>query len=146
MCLTLYLATPDEQPLQNSPELSVEAVAPAAEAVRKWFSLPVIRFVGAYTGCSCGFRSVVGEGEPLDLGAELLNPANEDQLGSARCLIALIQRHVAAAGHVEMYPVWNGEEDLPPKGTIELVTEVLDPHTFFFNERFFYRVSSGEAR
>jgi len=142
----LYLATRDEQPLLNAPELSVEAVAPKAEAVRQWFSLPVIRFVGAYTGCSCGFHSVIAEA-PIAFGEDVrLYPPDEEQLLSARALIALIQRHVAAAGEVEMYPVWNGEENLPPKGTLELLADTLNPRTFFFNERFFYHVSSGGAQ
>jgi hypothetical protein len=51
----LYLATSNEQPLRRSLELSVEEVEPSREAVRQWFSLPIVRFIGAHTGCSCGF-------------------------------------------------------------------------------------------
>lgn len=65
MCLMLYLATSDEQPLRRSPELSVEKVEPSREAVRQWFSLPIVRFIGAHTGCSCGFPHVVAE-EPIE--------------------------------------------------------------------------------
>src|SRR3954451_25186179 len=65
MYLTLYLATRDEQPLSESPALRVEGVTPAAENVRQWFSLPAVRFIGADTGCSCGFRHVVAE-EPIE--------------------------------------------------------------------------------
>ena len=142
----LYLATRDEQPLQKSAELTVEPLAAKADAVRQWFSLPVIRFVGAYTGCSCGFKSIIAE-QPIACEEDtLLYPADEDELASLRSLIALIQRHVAATGEVEMYPVWNGEESLAPKGTIELLVDQMDPRRFFFNERFFYRVSSAVSR
>ena len=141
----LYLGTRDDQPIQNSAELSVEAVAPKADAVRQWFSSPVIRFVAAYRGCSCGFNYVIAE-EPIACDAgTLLYPSDEEEQAVMRTLFALIQRHVVA-GEVEMYPVWDGEERLPPKGTIELVATQLDPRTFFFNERFFYRVSSAAGR
>ena len=29
------------------------------EAVIQWFTLPTVRFIGAHTGCSCGFPSVI---------------------------------------------------------------------------------------
>jgi hypothetical protein len=69
MCLMLYLATKGDQPLGTSPELNVEEVETSREAVRLWFSLPTIRFIGAHTGCSCGFPSVIAE-EPVEYLAE----------------------------------------------------------------------------
>ena len=39
-----------------------------------------------------------------------------------------------------MYPVWNGNEHLPPKGMTELSVDWLDPETFLLTEPFFYRV------
>lgn len=65
MYLTLYMATQRELPVHSSPELSVEEVEPSREAVRQWCSLPVVRFIGAHTGCSCGFPHVVAE-EPIE--------------------------------------------------------------------------------
>jgi hypothetical protein len=57
----LYLSTRDERPLQKFAGLTVEPLVAKADAVRQWFSLPVIRFVGAYTGCSCGFKPIIAE-------------------------------------------------------------------------------------
>jgi hypothetical protein len=65
MCLTLYMATQGDVPVRTSPDLGVEEVEPSREAVRQWFSLPVVRFVGAHTGCSCGFPYVTAE-EPIE--------------------------------------------------------------------------------
>ena len=139
MCLTLYLATAGEQPLRKSPELTIEAVEPYGEPVRQWFSLPAVRFIGAHTGCSCGFRHVVAE-EPVDYREGMFDgPDAEQNLRSTQALVALIHEHVAS-GEVQLYPVWNGDEQLAPKGTIELRAGTLDPDTFFLNERFFYRV------
>lgn len=119
-----------------------------AEVVRQWFSLPVVRFIGAHTGCSCGFPYIVAE-EPVEYWEGMFDLSDEQERGqdsrSAQSLIALIREHIDIGGEVQMYPVWYGEEHLPPKGTIELQANALDPRTFFFNERFFYRVRSARC-
>ena len=136
----LYLATSDEQPLRSSPELSVEEVEPSREAVRQWFSLPVVRFVGAHTGCSCGFPHVVAE-EPIEYWDGIFDGQDrDDDLRSVDSLLALVREHVSATGEVQLYPVWDGEEASPPKGVINLGLEALNRERFFFNEQFFYRV------
>jgi hypothetical protein len=57
----LYIGADEELPLLSSPDLKVEQVEPVRQAVRQWFSQPVVQFVGAHTGCSCGFPSVTAE-------------------------------------------------------------------------------------
>ena len=143
MCLTLYIATRNEQPLRKSPALSVEAVEPAAEGVRQWFSLPFVRFIGADTGCSCGFRYVVAE-EPIQYweGMFDISGAKEDSTGA---LVRLIRELTSVAGDVQLYPLWNNEVGMRPKGTIDLRADTLDPRTFFFVEGFLYRVKSDPA-
>jgi hypothetical protein len=143
MCLTLYLATRDEQPLSQSPALRVEAVTPAAENVRQWFSLPAVRFIGADTGCSCGFRHVIAE-EPIEYWDGMFGELDAKQ-NSTSALVALIRELTAAGGEVQLYPLWNDEVDVKPKGTIELRADTVDPRTFFFVEGFFYRVQ-GDRR
>jgi len=138
MCLTVYLATRDEQPLWKSSELSVEAIEAAAEPVRRWFSLPVVRFIGADTGCSCGFRYVVAE-EPIEYWEGMFEELDQKQ-DSTRALVRLIHEHVTATGEVEVYPLWNDEVEVKPKGIIELRLNAIDPCKFFFVEGFFYRV------
>jgi hypothetical protein len=140
MCLTLYLATRDEQPLVTTKAISVEAVRPRAEGVRQWFSLPIVRFIGADTGCSCGFRHVIAE-KPLEYWQGVFDA---DERQSMQALVRLIREHVAASGEVELYPAWNDKVDAAPKGTINLPIDKIDPQTFFFVERFFYRVHGGE--
>lgn len=146
MCLMLYLATATDQPLRSSPELSVEEVEPSREAVRQWFSFPTVRFIGAHTGCSCGFPSVMAE-EPIEYydGIFQDGPDREADLRSVRLLLALLREHVTTTGKVQLYPVWDGEEGSPPKGTIDVELDALDPDTFFFTEQFLYCVSR-EAR
>jgi hypothetical protein len=142
MCLMLYMATQGDVPVRSSPELSVEEVEPSREAVREWFSLPVVRFIGAHTGCSCGFPHVVAE-EPIDYWDGMFDGQDRDaDLESVDSLLRLVREHVSATGEVQLYPVWDGEEGEPPKGVINVGLGALNREKFFFNEQFFYRVTA----
>jgi hypothetical protein len=142
MCLLLYLATSGDQPLRQSPDLSVEDIEPARAAVCQWFSLPTIRYIGSHSGCSCGFPSVSAD-EPVEyfegmpLGKEEDRPSD---LRSVRALLDLIAQHLRTSGEVQLYPVWDGEEGLSPKGAIDRDVTTLEPETFFLNERFMLRI------
>jgi hypothetical protein len=138
----LYMATQGDVPVRSSPELSVEEVEPSREAVREWFSLPVVRFIGAHTGCSCGFPHVVAE-EPIDYWDGMFDGQDRDaDLESVDSLLRLVREHVSATGEVQLYPVWDGEEGEPPKGVINVGLGALNREKFFFDEQFFYRVTA----
>jgi hypothetical protein len=140
----LYLATSNDQPLRTSPDLSVEAVDPSREAVRQWFSLPTVRFIVAHTGCSCGFPSVIAE-EPIEYYDGMFPDRDAEErpadLRSVRSLVAMVQAHVEASGEVQLYPVWDGNEASPPKGTINVRLDALNRDTFIFTEQFLYGVT-----
>jgi|SRR5215471_3119665 len=143
MCLMLYMATEGDIPLRSSPEMSVEEVESSREAVRQWFSLPVVRFIGAHTGCSCGFPNVIAE-DPIEYWEGMFDGQDRDaDLKSVDSLLALVREHVTATGEVQLYPVWDGEEGKSPKGVINLGLGALNRNSFFFNEQFFYRVTAG---
>ena len=59
---------------------------------------------------------------------------------SLGALLDLLPAHMSSGG-VELYPVWNGEEALPPKGLIRRSLASLTPETFFFIERFIYELT-----
>lgn len=137
----LYMATQGDVPVRASPELSVEEVERSRETVRQWFSLPVVRFIGAHTGCSCGFPHVVAE-EPIEYWEGMFDGEDrEADLKSVESLLTLVREHVAATGEVQLYPVWDGDEGKPPKDMINLGVGALHRESFFFTEQFFYRVT-----
>jgi hypothetical protein len=145
MCLVLYMATRDSESPRDSVDLVVEDVSSDA-SVRQWFSLPVVSCIGAYTGCGCGFPHVSAD-EPIEYFDGMFNDDTRgDGVRSVRALLDLVRRHVVAAGEVQLYPVWNGEEGHPPKGAITFDLDTLTPETFFFNERFVYRIGKAGAR
>jgi hypothetical protein len=121
--------------------LKVESVEPGRESVLQWFSQPVVRFVGAHTGCSCGFPSVISE-SPIEYyeGIGLQSDDRGADLRSVRALIELIGQVAAKSTRVELYPVADGDEAQPPKGAIEWQLASLDAERLFFNERFMHVV------
>jgi hypothetical protein len=146
MCLMLYLGTAEELPVAASADLRVERLSPDRQAVRQWFSQPAVQFVGAHTGCSCGFPSVIAEA-PIEYydGMPLASDDRDADLRSVRALVDLIRHALGRFDCVELYPVADGEESAPPRGVIEWRLGALDPERLFFNERFLHIVRSGAA-
>lgn len=144
MCLMLYLAANAEVPIVALPHLCIEHFEAGQNAVRRWFSLPVLRFVGAHTGCSCGFPSVAAE-QPVEYYDGVFDDAGEDRaadLASVRALFETIGRSLAEGGAVELLAVWVGDEAEPPRGTINLRFAEMEAEKFFFTERFLYKITA----
>ena len=141
----VYLATAREQPTFDVDDLNIQAIEPERTHVQRLFSLPFVRFVGAHTGCSCGFPSI-GADEPIEYYEEMF-PGGEQRradVNSLRALLDVVNQHVATAGAAELYPVWNGEVDLPPKGSLTIVASTMTAERFFLIERFLYRIGQRE--
>ena len=141
MCLMLYIGTVEEIALASSADFSIESVDRARLDVKQWFSQPAVRFLGAHTGCSCGFPSVIAE-SPVEYyeGMPLQSDDRAADLRSVGALLELIGRVVARSERLELYPVADGDESKPPKGLIEWRLGDLHPERLFFNERFMHVV------
>ena len=137
----LYIGSPGVLPSSNSGDLKIEPVEPARETVTQWFSHPAICFVGAHTGCSCGFPSVIAE-VAVDYyeGMPFSSDDRDADLRSVRALLTLLHESASHGATIELYPVADGDEALPPKGRIDWKLSTLDPDRFFFNERFMHVV------
>jgi hypothetical protein len=142
MCLMLYIGSHQGVPERAAPDLRVEPVENGRKGVIRWFTQPVVQFVGAHTGCSCGFPSVVAESviEYYD-GMWADSDDRTDDLRSVSALIQLLPAALDAGQPVELYPVWDGNEGVAPKGAIQWSLNQLAPATFFFNEQFMHVVS-----
>jgi hypothetical protein len=141
MCLMLYIGTAEELSLRSAADLRIESVDAARRDVTQWFSYPSVRFVGAHTGCSCGFPSVIAE-SPIEYyeGMPLESDDRVADLRSVRALIELLRQVVSRSDGVELYPVADGEELKAPKGVIEWELDSLAPERLFFNEQFMHVV------
>jgi hypothetical protein len=113
MCMVLYAAA--DAPLAELPERSPPAPFSARpirgreEPVRTHFSATHVYFLGADTGCSCGFQY----GPSVELESE----GRE----SVRRLREYLADAVERAGSVEVYACWEGDE-AEPLARRELVT------------------------
>ena len=145
MCLMLYIGSRQGVPERATPDLSVEPVENARLGVVRWFTQPMVQFVGAHTGCSCGFPSVVAESviEYYD-GMWADSDDRADDLRSVAALIELLRASLDAGQSVELYPVWDGDEGEAPKGMIQWSLEHLAPETFFFNEQFMHVIRHAD--
>ena len=145
MCLMLYVGTREGLPERQTPDVSIEPVEEGRRSVIRWFTQPVVQFVGAHTGCSCGFPSVLAE-TVVEYHDGMLDEPHErlDDLRSVSALIELLRGAVGTGQTVELYPVWDGHEGEAPKGAVHWSLERLTPDTFFFNEQFMYLVRQAD--
>jgi len=142
VCLMLYLAAASDVPMIDTPQLTVEEVEAERSVVRQWLSLPAVRFVGAHTGCSCGFPSVAAE-TPVEYHEGMFDSAEDrtDDLASVRALLDLVATTLVSNPTVELLAVWAGDEWEPPVGTIDVQFREIEAEKFFFTEHFLYRIS-----
>jgi hypothetical protein len=138
----LYVASEAALRRREGPEIHVESVNADRAVVQQWFSLPEIQYVGAHTGCSCGFPSVVAD-EPIayydGFFDEMDDRAND--LASVRALFDLLDEALEHSSMVELFPVWAGDEAEAPIGFVQIDRAELTPEKFFFTEHFLYRVT-----
>ena len=148
MCLYVFLASDRPMPAIDGEYLVVRRIdEEEKEMVRRWHSKPEIHFVGAHTGCSCGFPSVVVRG-PIDHSEALeLFEENDDRQKDIRSLTELrnfIQAHVAHGEVVQLYPVWYNT-DRAPLAVIRLPLQDLQPEKFVFVEGYVYEITPNQA-
>ncbi|MBA3684617.1 MAG: hypothetical protein H0W72_05185 [Planctomycetes bacterium] len=112
MCHVLYIAAKTAialVPTASPPSFSVEAVADG-DPVRSRFPTGwCVRFVGAHTGCSCGFHSQLRF-------VDAQSPPDEEfarEEASRQQLAALIAG-LAATSAVRLFGCWAGDEGASP--------------------------------
>jgi hypothetical protein len=141
MCLNLYIGSRAGLPPVRTPELHL---GPAEDTrVSAWFTQPVVQFVGAHGGCSCGFPTVVAEAVITHFDGLWAPDADRtDDLRSVSALLALLHTSRTRGERLELFAVWNGDEHIAPKGVVELDLDELTAETFVLTQQFLYRVSS----
>ena len=131
MCFAVYIGTNEKQITstwkQDETLLYFEELKDD-EIVRSKFSKPFVYYVGADTGCSCGFAWEV---ENYD------DPDEQDNKKSPQALIDLI-RTQTKKGDLEFYCCWEGDWSDPIEERIELdITDVGLDKYYFMKEKVF---------
>lgn len=135
MCMGVYLATDRPQPLvewkEVEPSFNVTELSEQEAPVRGRFSKPYIYYLGAYTGCSCGFT-------PDEDGEEA------DAERSLRDLVAYVER-AAGEGTAELFACWDGDYLEPADRRVELAAGDLADPELWFDELVFATVRGAGA-
>ncbi len=148
--MAYFLSSDAELPLthgwsETSPRFWVAEPRPdELERVRRNLTLQHIRYVGAHTGCGCGFRAVWGNmPEPM---VDDAAAAQSDHDAFAAYLRAL------PLAPMQLYACWSGDEAEPPEHRrsvhiAELVWCLLNNYTTnaCFARWIFRRISSPFA-
>ena len=131
MCKVLFVAAAMPLPLRSETTppapLSVRELRDVRAPVRAQFAHAHVYFVGAHTGCSCGFD--VDEGD------------DDEAAGreSLRQLRAFLEAAVRTAGTLELFACWNGDEGVTPELRETITADYFDDRSerFALPERWF---------
>ncbi len=132
MCFAVYIGTNQKQTItswkQDDTLLYLEELSKDDEIVKTKFTKPFVYYVGADTGCSCGFAWEV---ENFD------EPEEQDNKKSPQALIDFITSQTKKED-IEFYCCWEGDWGDPVEQRIELdISDVrLDKYYFMEEKRF----------
>jgi hypothetical protein len=141
MCLQIYLATDTPIAANHGTAISAHLVDPQTNPVGRWLSNSHVYRLHGRQECGCGFPYVVAE---VFIGyfEGIFDDWEErdEEVENARGLLGLCAISLETAAAVEIYPVWDGDESLPPKGSVEKSLSELVPEQLVLTERFVLRV------
>lgn len=135
MCMVYFLGTGREAPIldtwtESSPRFYVSEPQPEElSGVRTNLPLPFVRYLGAYTGCGCGFRSIPRDGfrsDPEDPAA-----TQSDHESLVRYLREVLTENQSA----QIYGCWSGEESQPAERHRTIEVSEIASSDFVFRER-----------
>ena len=138
MCLAVFLASDRPLPLvpwvEERPSFNVSELAPDELRVRGRFSKRHVYYLGAYTGCSCGFT-------PDDEAEEEAAARSRDDL--VRYVSEALASDPDAA--FELFTCWDDDYLEPASRRIELRPDQLRDADTWFDEFVFATVRAPDA-
>ena len=117
MCHYLYLASDEPLPLIQTPAFNVAELQDYDVEAKKQFSKAFTVFLGAYTGCSCGFAY---DSEPNEDEREEIEDRNARE--SVQALVSYLEEQVKRSS-LEIFACWNGEQGDPPLSTLSVAPQ-----------------------
>lgn len=138
MCIALYIAADKDPPLvpwnEAAPGFNVVALEEHEHVVAPHFSKPCVRYLGAHTGCSCGFRY-----------SPSVDDAEDERLGRASVgsLQSYVEEIVRVGDSIELYACWEGDWEEPSRGRREVTPAYFGGESFELTEREVLVVTAG---
>ena len=142
MCVALYIAADSEPPLvpwnEATPGFNVVSVEDHERVVAKHLSKPHLRYLGAHTGCSCGF-------DYGQTSTDTSEEREEERLGreSVASLRRYLDRMVETNDTVELYACWEGDWEEPCDSRREVTPEYFGGESFEIRQREFLLVRAA---
>jgi hypothetical protein len=153
MCLVLYIGSDNPCPLVEPQDFSlidhddpswpskvvqfaVEEIAGDEKAVANHFDTRIVRYVGSFEGCGCGFNaSYLNEWEEPSEPDERFLAGKE----SRRLLQEYVERHEIR----QIYACWSGDEALQPTLNMDIDSSSLTDMHFQFPERAMLKIQKA---
>lgn len=140
MCMTLFIAA--RRPLPPvpwdaaAPGFHLQPVAESERAVLTQFRTAHVHFLGAHTGCSCGFTYGL---------REVRNAEDQREEDASRASVDALRRYletaVAAQGEVELFASWEQDWTTPPRERLHVTPAWFGGDTFLLPEQVHVRVT-----
>jgi hypothetical protein len=131
--MALYIASDHQLPLidwdENKPDFYVKELGGQYdEKVKSQFTKPHIYYVGAHTGCGCGFE--YGR-----------YPNNENDEEKSRQSVNQLSDYLgvvtAKFGEIELFACWEGDQAKEPEHRGEITAKEIGGKSFWFEEKQF---------
>jgi len=133
LCLALFIGSKKRLPLtawdEKNPHVFLTGLEEKDRSAGGHFTLPHTYYAGSHLYCGCGFSK---EGET---GEELRRVER-----SFSELADILRRALHRGGEVEIYPVWEGEQEKPVEGRQKITLADLTRKDFKFRERWLYAI------
>ena len=144
----VYLGCDSPVPTSKGDWITVENLSEEDAFIRQWFSKKHVYFIGAHTGCSCGFPSVSAT-EPMDYYDGLFDEEDEEErqkdIRSMSALIDLLRTLTTTNETVEVLPAWYNNLGSAPRGRLRVDVTVLEPGKAFFNQDYIYEMKAEQS-
>lgn len=142
MCMAYYLGSETDAPLtapwsEASPAFHVSDPGECEFVVRQHLAFPCIRYIGAHTGCGCGFRCSHDGCIDTDPDDPDEDDPDEDAAAQAdhEALVAYLQAMPTQPRLMQIYGCWEGDESEPPEHFRTCSISELASSDFGFQER-----------
>jgi hypothetical protein len=139
MCMAVFIAAAEPLPFvpwnPAAPAFHLQALTEAEDGVRVRFTKPHVYFLGAHTGCSCGFNYGLREVRRAEDQAEEV--ASQASVAALReYLRDAVERH----GAVEVLTSWEEDWSNEPEQRLRITPDWFGGDSFSMPERVLFSV------
>lgn len=140
--MAVFIAAAEPLPFirwnEAAPGFHLQALSEADAGVRACFTKPHVYFLGAHTGCSCGFNYGLREVKREEDHAE--DVASQASVAALR---AYLRDAVTSQGEVELFTSWETDWHGEPDERLQVTPDWFSGDTFEMPERTFFRVTAA---